>query len=49
MATIYFAARFVRLLFKGGIYFFGKPGDINYGCMDKVGTSEIVMVARHCQ
>ena len=30
-ATIYFAARFVQLLFEGGIYFFGKPGDINNG------------------
>ena len=28
-ATIYFATRFVRLLFEGGIYFFGKPGGIN--------------------
>ena len=28
-ATIYFTVRFVRLLFEGGIYFFGKPGDIN--------------------
>ena len=25
--TIHFAARFVRLLFEGGVYFFGKPGD----------------------
>ena len=25
-ATIYFAARFVRLLFEGVIYFFGNPG-----------------------
>ena len=31
VATIYFAARFVRLLFEGGIYFFGKPGDIHDG------------------
>ena len=31
MATIYFAAHFVRLLFEGGIYFFGKPGDIHNG------------------
>ena len=30
-ATIYFTARFVRLLFEGGVYFFGKPGDINNG------------------
>ena len=30
-ATIYFTARFVRLLFEGGIYFFGKLGDINNG------------------
>ena len=28
-ATIYFAARFMWLLFKDGVYFFGKPGDIN--------------------
>ena len=27
----FFAARFVRLLFKGGAYFFGKPTDINDG------------------
>ena len=25
--TIYFAACFVRLLFEGGVYFFGKPDD----------------------
>ena len=31
MATIYFTARFVWLLFEGGVYFFGKPGDINKG------------------
>ena len=30
-ATIHFAARFVRLLSEGGVYFFGKPGDINDG------------------
>ena len=30
-ATMYFAACFVRLLIEGGIYFFGKPGDINDG------------------
>ena len=30
-ATIYFAAHFVRLLFEGGVYFFGKPQDINDG------------------
>ena len=30
-ATIYLAARFVRLLLEGGVYFFGKPGDFNYG------------------
>ena len=30
-ATIYFAARFVQLLFEVGIYFFGNPGDINDG------------------
>ena len=28
-ATIYFTPRFVWLLFEGGIYFFGKPGDID--------------------
>ena len=31
MATIYFTACFVWLVFKDGIYFFGKPGDINDG------------------
>ena len=30
-ATIYFAARSVRLLFEGGVYFFGKPRDLNDG------------------
>ena len=30
-ATIYFAARFVWLLFEGSVYFFGKPRDINDG------------------
>ena len=30
-ATIYFTARFVRLLFEGSVYFYGKPGDINDG------------------
>ena len=30
-ATIYFAACFMWLLFEGGVYFFGKPGDINDG------------------
>ena len=30
-ATIYFAAGFVWVLFEGGAYFFGKPGDINEG------------------
>ena len=34
-----------RLLFKGGVYFFGKPGDTNDG-LDKVRTSETVIVAR---
>ena len=47
-ATIYFAGRFVRLLFEGGVYFFGKPGDINDG-LDKVRTGETVTVARRCQ
>ena len=45
MATIYFAGRFVRLLFEGSIYLFGKPGDTNDG-LDKVRTSETVTVAR---
>ena len=31
VATIYFTAGFVQLLFEGGIYFFGKPGDIHDG------------------
>ena len=31
MATMYFAACFVQLLFEGGVYVFGKPGDINDG------------------
>ena len=35
-ATIYFAARFVRLLLEGGVYFFGMPGDINDGWMRSV-------------
>ena len=30
-ATIYFAVHFVWLLFEGGVYLFGKPGDINNG------------------
>ena len=30
-ATIYFAAHFVWLLFEGGVYFLGKPGDVNDG------------------
>ena len=47
-ATIYFAARFVRLLFKGSVYFSGKPGDIDDG-LDKVCKSEVVTVARRCQ
>ena len=29
--TSYFTACFVRLPFKGGVYFFGKPGNINDG------------------
>ena len=45
-ATIYFAARFVRLLFEGGVYFFGKPGDINNSWIRHV---RAVIVARHCQ
>ena len=30
-ATTFFAARLVRLLFEGSVYFFGKPTDINNG------------------
>ena len=30
-ATSYFAYHFVRLLFEGSVYLFGKPGDINDG------------------
>ena len=29
VATVYFTALFVRLLFEDGVYFFGKPRDIN--------------------
>ena len=29
VATVYFAACFVWLLFKGGVDFFAKPGEIN--------------------
>ena len=43
VATIYFTASVVRLLFEGGVYFFGKPGDIN-DSLDKAHTSETVMV-----
>ena len=43
MATIYFTASVVRLLFEGGVYFFGKPEDIN-DSLDKAHTSETVMV-----
>ena len=45
--TIYFAARFVRLLFKGSIYFFGKAEDINDGWIGYV--SETVTVDRRYQ
>ena len=38
----------MRLLFEGGVYFFGKPVDINEK-LDKVCTSETVTVARRCQ
>ena len=31
MATVYFAACFMWLLFEGNVYFFGKPGGINDG------------------
>ena len=30
-ATIYFTTCFMQLLFEGGVYFFGKPRDINDG------------------
>ena len=43
---------FVQLLFKGkgGIYFFGKPGDSNDGWIRyNVHTNETVTVARRCQ
>ena len=47
VATIYSAAGFVWLLFEGGVYFFGKSGDINDSWIRyKVRTSETVMVAR---
>ena len=44
VATIYFAAVFVWLLFEGGGYFFGKPADMNDGweCM-----SDTVTTVRH--
>ena len=29
MATIFLLHLFVRLLFEGSVYFFGKPADIN--------------------
>ena len=45
-ATIYLVARFVRLLFEGGVYFFGKSGDINNSWIRHV---RAVIVARHCQ
>ena len=31
VATIYFTVHFVKLLFEGSVYFFGKPIDINNG------------------
>ena len=36
----------MRLLFEGGVYFFGKPGYINEGWIryNHVGVSEMVMV-----
>ena len=37
------------LLFEGGDYFFGKPWDMTEWWLDKVRTSEMVMVARRCQ
>ena len=30
-ATIFFAASFCVVLLEGGVYFFGKPGNINEG------------------
>ena len=37
------------LLFEGSDYFFGNPGDMTEWWLDKVCTSEMVMVARRCQ
>ena len=44
-AAIYFAARFVLLLSEGGVYFFGKPGDIKRR-LDKVRTN--IVESRYC-
>ena len=38
----------VQLLFEGGVYFSGKPADINDE-LDQVHTSETVTNVRHCQ
>ena len=39
-----------RLLFEGGVCFYGKPGPQRHQRrLDKVRTSEMVTVARHCQ
>ena len=37
----------VWLLFRDGVYFFGKSGDINDE-LDKVHTSDTVITVRHC-
>ena len=47
-ATVYSLFVFVRLLFEGGVYFFGKPAYINKW-LGRVRTSKTVTVARHCQ
>ena len=38
-----------RLLFEGGVYFFGKPTDINDGLEKKVHISDGATTVRHCQ
>ena len=37
-----------RVLFKGGVYFFGKPGRQQWQ-LDKVHTHDTVTTVRHCQ
>ena len=44
---LFFAVCFVRLLFEGGVYFFGKPTCRQW--VDKVHTSKTVTTTRHCQ